>query len=218
MDTLNVIYEDNHLLVVNKPPGVLSQADGSLKPDIVNQAKQYLKEKYNKPGNVFCGLVHRLDQPVGGVMVLAKTSKAAARLSQQFSKNKVTRIYHCIVENQPPLGWYEDYLSKNKRTNTSYVSKDGKLAQLEVLSVKMKQNWGLVKIKLHTGRPHQIRVQMASRNFPILNDHRYHPEAKKRQDIALCANSLSFKHPTLKDQLTFEVPLPTTYPWSIFNS
>lgn len=217
MDTLNILYEDNHLLVLIKPAGILSQADGSHHDDIVNLAKAYLKEKYQKPGNVFCGLVHRLDQPVSGIMVLAKTSKAAGRLSKQFAKDTVTKNYHAIVKGKPPLGLYEDYLLKDKMRNTTYVSKHGKLAQLEVLSIRQNQGLSLVKLNLITGRPHQIRVQMASRGFPLINDHRYNKKATINQDIALFASKLTFDHPTTKQRMIFDAPLPSGYPWDIFK-
>ena len=217
MDTLNILYEDNHLLVLIKPAGILSQADGSHHDDIVNLAKAYLKEKYQKPGNVFCGLVHRLDQPVSGIMVLAKTSKAAGRLSEQFAKDRVTKHYHAVVKGKPPLGHYEDYLLKDKKSNTTYVSKHGKLAQLEVLSIRQNQGLSLVKLNLITGRPHQIRVQMASRGFPLINDHRYNKKATINQDIALFASKLVFDHPTTKQRMIFDAPLPSGYPWDIFK-
>lgn len=216
MATIEVIYEDNHLLVINKPAGMPSQEDASHAKDVINACKEYLKHKYNKPGNVFCGLVHRLDRPVSGLMVLAKTSKAAARLATQFQSSDITKEYHCVVKGYPSLGMYEDFLLKDNKTNTTVVSNKGKKAQLVIEDVRYEKPFSLVKITLITGRSHQIRVQMASRNMPIVNDHRYNKDAKVNNDIALFANKLTLKHPTANKTLTFELDLPTTYPWNMF--
>ena len=218
MAILQVIYEDNHLLVIFKPAGMPSQEDASKALDVITAGKKYLKDKYNKPGNVFCGLVHRLDRPVSGLMVLAKTSKAAARLTTQFQSKDILKEYHCVVKGYPSLGLYEDFLYKDKKTNTTIVSNKGKKAQLLVEDVRYENPYSLVKIHLITGRSHQIRVQMASRNMPIVNDHRYNKEAKVNNDIALFANKISLIHPTLKTPLTFELDLPTTYPWNLFKN
>lgn len=194
-----------------------SQEDDSKDLDVVSAAKAYLKEKYNKPGNVYLGLVHRLDRPVGGLMVLAKTSKAASRLSKQIQENTMIKEYHCIVEGQAKRGEYVDYLLKDKKTNTTIVHPKGKKATLIVLHTKQHNNLSLVHLQLLSGRSHQIRVQMASRNTPILNDHRYNKNAKVNHDIALFASKLSLVHPTTKETLTFNLELPKTYPWNQFN-
>jgi len=217
MASIEVIYEDNHLLVINKAAGMPSQEDNTQDLDVITAAKAYLKEKYKKPGNVFCGLVHRLDRPVSGLMVLAKTSKAAARLQKQFVGKDVLKQYHCVVKGYPSVGLYEDTLLKDKKTNTTFVSKNGKLAQLNVVDVVFVDGYSLCTIQLLTGRSHQIRVQMASRNLPIINDHRYNKDAKVGHDIALFASTLSFTHPTTKQQCNFTLSLPTTYPWDLFS-
>lgn len=217
MATFEVIYEDNHLLIINKPAGMPSQEDASLTLDVINACKDYLKKKYDKPGNVFCGLVHRLDRPVSGLMVLAKTSKAAARLATQFQSKDIVKEYHCVVEGYPKIGLYEDFLYKDKKTNTTVVSDKGKKAQLMVEDVHYMKPYSLVKIHLITGRSHQIRVQMASRNMPIVNDHRYNKNAKVNHDIALFANKLTLIHPTQKTSLTFELDLPNSFPWNQFK-
>jgi 23S rRNA pseudouridine1911/1915/1917 synthase len=217
MATIEVIYEDNHLLVINKPKHMPSQADESQDLDVATAMKQYLKDKYNKPNNVYLGLLHRLDRPVSGLMVLAKTSKAAARMSKQIQDQKIIKQYHCVVEGKPKQGVYVDYLKKDQKLNQTVVSKDGKKAELDVISVVTKGQLSLCHISLHTGRSHQIRVQMAHRNTPIYNDHRYNKNAKIGQDIALIATYLEFVHPTTKELMTFKLPLPINYPWDQFR-
>ena len=217
MATIEVIYEDNHILVINKPKHMPSQMDESHDLDVATATKQYLKDKYNKPNNVYLGLLHRLDRPVSGLMVLAKTSKAAARMSKQIQEQKIIKHYHCVVEGIPKLGLYVDYLKKDPKLNQTIVSKDGKKAQLNVISVDTHQSLSLCHIVLHSGRSHQIRVQMATRGTPIVNDHRYNKNAKKGQDIALVATYLEFTHPTTKENKIFQLPLPTDYPWSLFK-
>ena len=176
---IKVLYEDNHLLVVEKPVNILSQGDNTSDDDMVNLLKKYLKEKYNKPGNVFVGLVHRLDRPVGGCMVFAKTSKAASRLSEQVRNKSFKKTYRAVIHGK--MNKQEDnlmdYLYKNKKTNmVSVVSKntkDAKDARLSYETLDFKKNFSLVQIDLQTGRPHQIRVQFASRKHPLFGDQRY---------------------------------------------
>ncbi len=170
MKKLNVIYEDNHIIVVEKPVNVPSQADKTGDIDMLTIIKEYLKEKYNKPGNVYLGLIHRLDRPVGGVMVFAKTSKAAARLSEEVRNKTITKRYLAIVDGkmENTKGVLENYLAKNERTNTSKVVEENspraKYAKLEYEVVKYNEetNLSVIKITLHTGRHHQIRVQFAN--------------------------------------------------------
>ena len=217
MATPVIIYEDNHVLVITKPPGWLSQADRTQDLDVLTYFKGYLKETYHKPGNVYLGLVHRLDQPVSGLMVLAKTSKAAKRLSLQVKQHQLFKQYHCVVQGKAQPGIYRDRLLKDTKTNTTVVSMHGKAAHLEVVAVHYRKPLSLCMIRLFSGRSHQIRVQMAHRNTPIVNDHRYNTNAKKNQDIALLASGLGFYHPTTKQWLSFELPLPDTYPWVLFK-
>ena len=170
MPDLKVIYEDNHIIVVEKPVNVPSQQDKTNDIDMLTIIKQYLKEKYNKPGNVYLGLIHRLDRPVGGVMVFAKTSKAAARLSEQVRNKEFKKKYLAIVDGkiENGSGVLENYLLKNERTNTSKVVKEGtknaKYAKLEyeVIAYNEETDLSLVKVTLHTGRHHQIRLQFAN--------------------------------------------------------
>ena len=215
---INVIYEDNHIIVVEKPVNIPVQADDSKDLDFLSMIKKYIKDKYNKPGNVYVGLVHRLDRPVGGIMVFAKTSKAASRLSEQVRLNKIKKVYHAVIEGKPlKEGHLEDYLLKDSKTNTTKVNKSGKLSILDYKLISTVKNLSLVKVFLKTGRSHQIRVQFSSRNLPLYGDQRYNKNAKVGQQIALYATSLSFEHPTTKENLTFELDLPNKYPWNIHN-
>ena len=215
---INIIYEDNHILVVEKPINIPVQEDDSKDMDFLNMIKNYIKEKYNKPGNVYVGLVHRLDRPVGGLMVFAKTSKAASRLSEQVRLNKIKKVYHAVIEGKPlKEGHLEDYLLKDSKTNTTKVNKSGKLSILDYKLISTVENLSLVKVFLKTGRSHQIRVQFSSRNLPLYGDQRYNKNAKVGQQIALYATSLTFEHPTTKENLTFELDLPNKYPWNIHN-
>ena len=165
---VNIIYEDNHLIVLEKPRNVLVQADNTKDLDLLTMVKSYLKEKYNKPGNVYLGLVHRLDRPVGGVMVLAKTSKAAGRLTNSIKNHQLQKTYLAVLWGRlVGNGTLEDYLKKNEKLNMTEVSKDGKYAKLEYEVIDYKEGKTLVKINLVTGRSHQIRVQFAVRNLPL---------------------------------------------------
>ncbi len=216
---MKILYEDNHLLVVVKQPNIPVCEDDSHDLDLLTILKQYLKEKYHKPGNVYLGLVHRLDRPVGGVMVFAKTSKAASRLSEQVRNNQLQKEYHAIVLGKVSKeGRYEDKLLKNKKTNTTIIDETGKLSILEYQLIKYNQenNLSLVKINLKTGRSHQIRVQFAHRKHYLYGDQRYNPYVKPKEQIALCATKLSFIHPVSKEKMTFQIPLPSTFPWNIF--
>lgn len=215
MEKLNVLYEDNHVIVVEKPVNIPSQADKTGDVDMLSIVKHYLKEKYQKPGEVYLGLVHRLDRPVGGVMVFAKTSKAAARLSEQVRSKQFEKQYLVVVDGkmEPERGILEDYLLKNERKNISRVveqgTKNAKLASLdyEVLKYAEDIQLSVVKVNLHTGRHHQIRVQFASRGHSLYADQKYGTRGRGKQ-IALWAYKLSFYHPITKQKLTFQV-LPT---------
>ena len=216
---MKVLFEDNHCLVIEKPVNVPMQADDSEDMDVIRLAKEYLKNKYNKPGNVYCGLVHRLDRPVGGVVVLAKTSKAASRLSDSVRTNKMNKKYCAIVVGQlPNEKVLKDYLIKDDKTNTSRVTSEkyGKYSELSCKVLDRKDNLSFIQIDLKTGRSHQIRVQFASRNCPLYGDQRYNKDARVGQQIALWATVLSFPHPTTQEILSFESNLPNTEPWKKF--
>lgn len=224
MENLNVIYEDNHIIVVEKPANIPSQADKTEDLDMLTIIKQYLKEKYNKPGNVYLGLIHRLDRPVGGVMVFAKTSKAAARLSEQV-REKIFKKKYLVVCNgyfHSNKGTLQDYLLKNEKKNMSKVVKEGnknsKFAELdyEVLKYDKNKNVSILKINLHTGRHHQIRVQLASRDHAIYGDQKYGNRGQ-RQQICLWAYSLTIDHPITKEKMTFKCLPPIEKTWEILK-
>lgn len=208
---LKVIYEDNHIIVVEKIPNVPSQEDKTADTSMMTLIKEYIKEKYDKPGNVYLGLVHRLDRPVGGVMVFAKTSKAASRLSNQVREKVFKKEYLAVVDGklEQEKGTLENYLYKDKKTNTSYVvnkdKKDSKYAKLdyEVIKYDKENDLSLIKINLYTGRHHQIRVQLSNFGHSIYGDQRYGSRGKNKQ-IALWAYKLIIEHPTKKEKIEFE--------------
>lgn len=215
---MKIIYEDNHLLVVLKPINIPVQEDDSKDLDMLTYLKKYLKEKYNKPGNVYLGLVHRLDRPVSGIMVFAKTSKAASRLSEQIRNHTFKKEYMAVLCGKAPKkDILVDKLLKNPKTNTTVVSEKGKEAILSYELIEYKNNYSLVKINLETGRSHQIRVQFSSRGYPLYGDQRYNKKALPKQQIALFANRLEFIHPVTKEKLFFEEELPNFEPWNIFK-
>ncbi len=217
-EPLHVLYEDNHLLVVEKPANVPVQADASHDEDLLTRCKAYIKEAYHKPGEVYLGLVHRLDRPVGGVMVFARTSKAAARLTAQFQSHQAHKRYAAIVDGDPePSAQLDDWLLKDELTNTTRVVPEGttgaKPARLAYRTLARENGTALLDVDLMTGRPHQIRVQLSSRNLPIRGDMRYHPNAVPGTQIRLWAYALTITHPTLGEPLTFySMPPWTEYP------
>lgn len=217
MNKSNILYEDNHIIVVVKPYNVLSQKDNTNDNSMIELIKDYLKEKYNKPGNVYLGLVHRLDRPVGGVMVFAKTSKAAARLSKSFLNHEITKKYLAIIKGRMKSSdRLIDYIDRDGKGN-SFISDTGKEAILDYEEVEYnkEEDCTLIKVDLKTGRHHQIRIQFASRGHYLLGDQRYGIQDNKQ--IALFCYFLSFVHPVTKEQLEF-----TCYPekegfWEKFN-
>ncbi|MBG9982776.1 RluA family pseudouridine synthase [Aerococcaceae bacterium DSM 111020] len=220
---MDIIYQDNHLFVVVKEPNQLVQGDVTADLDLLTKAKQYIKTHENKPGNVYLGLVHRLDRPVGGAIVFAKTSKAASRLSDQLRRRNITRHYYAITDQlvNKRTGKLIDYLYKDRSNNQSYVvNQDHPNAKKTILHyecIAQKDDHSLIKVQLETGRPHQIRVQMAHAGMPIVGDQKYHPNPKHHQQIALWAEELSLDHPTLKKRMTFHSNPPTkVFPWNLF--
>ena len=215
MNNLKILYEDNHIIVVIKPYNVPVQADSSNDLDMLTIIKNYIKEKYNKPGNVYLGLVHRLDRPVGGVMVFAKTSKAASRLSEEVRTNKIHKTYLTVVHGilDKKCDKLINKMSKDEKTHNSYIDeKNGKEAVLEYKVIKEEDNLSLLKINLITGRHHQIRLQLSNINHPIYGDQRYGFQDKKQ--IMLYAYKLEFTHPVTKELMTFK-NLPT---WDIVKN
>ena len=223
-EELNIIYEDNHIIVVEKIVNIPSQGDKTGDIDMLTIIKKYLIEKYNKKGDAYLGLIHRLDRPVGGVMVFAKTSKAAARLSEQVRNKEFSKKYLVIVDGklEKDIGVFEDYLVKNQKNNLSRVTdeknKNAKKAVLdyEVIKYNEETNLSLVKVNLHTGRHHQIRVQFSSRNHSIYGDQKYGTRGRGKQ-ICLWAYSLTIKHPITKEEMTFEIVPKETGSWKILE-
>ncbi len=208
MNQLHILYEDNHLLVVEKPVNIPVQGDISGDMDLLTLLKAYVKKKYDKPGEVYLGLVHRLDRPVGGVMVFARTSKAAARLTAQFANRTAKKRYVAVTEGlAKPAVRLEDWLCKDERTFSSAVVTEGtagaKLAKLRYELLAAADGKSLLNVELFTGRPHQIRVQLAHAGLPIYGDQRYNPHATPGEQIALWAYALTLHHPTLGEEMTF---------------
>ena len=224
MENLKILYEDNHIIVVEKPVNIPSQADKTGDIDMLTIIKQYIKEKYQKPGDVYLGLVHRLDRPTGGVMVFAKTSKAASRLSEQVRDKQMCKKYLCIVDGkmEENKGTFSDYLLKNEKNNTSkVVTKDIKnskqaILDYEVVKYDEETNLSVIKVNLHTGRHHQIRVQFASRNHSLYGDQKYGTRGRGKQ-LTLWAYYLSFIHPTKKERMDFEDYPETIGSWIILE-
>ena len=218
---VKVLFEDNHIIVAIKPAGVLSQSDGASAPDMLTILKAYIKEEYSKPGEVYLGLVHRLDRPVSGVMVFARTSKAASRLSEQIRTRKVEKIYRCVVKGiLEGEGRLETFIRKDEDKNIVTVidkEKPGyKASYLDYRALASKDGLTMVEVKLGTGRSHQIRAQMAHSGYPLIGDQKYGDKDKRCKDIALEAYKLSFEHPVKREFITFEAPIPSGYPWSLF--
>lgn len=215
-NNLEILYEDNHIIVVVKPVNILSQSDITKDIDMLTLVKNYIKEKYNKPGNVYVGLVHRLDRPTGGIMVFAKTSKAAKRLSEDIKNNKIKKTYLAVVENlKNKQGVLENYIVKEENGNSKITTKEkGKYAHLTYEEISKKDNYSLVKINLTTGRHHQIRVQFKNINSPLYGDQRY--GVKNNKQLALFAYKLELIHPVTKENLVF-IKYPNYSKFTIFK-
>lgn len=223
-EDLVILYEDNHIIVVLKPQNIACCPDESGDDNLFDCIKRYIKEKYEKPGNVFLGLIHRLDRPTGGVMVYAKTSKAAARLSEQLKSGGFEKKYLAVLCGTPSKksATLENYLRKNSVNNMVYVctqtEEGAKFASLDYEIIGEAGGLSLAEIKLHTGRTHQIRVQMAAINAPVYGDMRYGGENAVKGKLSLWAYSLSFSHPVTGEKLRYiaEPPL-SEKPWKFFR-
>ncbi len=221
---LTILHEDNHVIVVYKPQNIASCPDESGDDNLLDRVKRYVKTAYNKQGNVYIGLVHRLDRPTGGVMVFAKTSKAAARLTDQMKSGDFEKKYPavlCGVPN-PDRGTLTGYLKKNTINNMVYLCTQGtdgaKFASLDYRIVDRKEGFSLADVKLHTGRSHQIRVQMAGIAHPVYGDMRYGGEYAVKGKLALWAYSLAFTHPVTGERLRFLLEPPADeIPWKRFD-
>ncbi len=211
---LEVIYEDNHLLAVNKPAMLPTMGVDEDRPSLLAVARQYIKQKYQKPGNVYVGIVSRLDAPVTGVVLLAKTSKAAARLSESFRSRDVGKVYLAAIEGVPlpPVDALEHYLRKDERHRKVHVTnssaQDAQLARLKYQVVAARSQSSLVQVELETGRKHQIRVQLAKIGHPIMGDRKYGSSTAFAVGIALHAYRLELKHPVRGERLHLEAPIP----------
>jgi 23S rRNA pseudouridine1911/1915/1917 synthase len=215
---LDVLYEDNHLLVVNKPAGLPTQGVVEGAASVVTLAKAYLKQKYKKPGNVYLGVVSRLDASTSGVLVLARTSKGAGRLAEQFRERETEKIYWALVERPPtpPAGELSHWVLKNDRKLRMEVvpprTNCAQHAKLAYQTLRTEKERALVEVRLHTGRKHQVRLQLSTIGCPILGDHKYGSRAEfPGGGIALHAQRLAIEHPTTKERLEFQAPPPKVW-------
>lgn len=222
MQEPNIVFEDNHIIVAVKPQNLLTQSDNTGNEDLLSQVKEYVRVKYNKPGEAYIGLVHRMDRPVGGLLVFARTSKAASRLSEQVRQHDLSRQYICLCEGHVPDRFtYTDYLLKDEEENKvtvlpEYLALQGKKAVLHGRCIAYHDGLSLAAIQLETGRAHQIRVQMQHAGFPLWGDNKY-GNGKKGQQIALWGFRLSFEHPVTRENLLFIAPPPDDKPWIFFD-
>lgn len=212
-----VLYEDNHLLVVNKPAGLPTMGVAADRPSLIAEAKEYIGQKYDKPGAVYLGIVSRLDAPVTGVVLIARTSKAAKRLTEQFRDRTVEKIYWAIVEGaiEPAEGQLIDWLRKDERHRRMHIAKPetptAKEARLAYRRLRSVGRDSLVEIQLETGRKHQIRVQLAEREWPVLGDRKYGSRRAFPSGIALHARRLTFEHPVRHERVEIVAPLPKAW-------
>lgn len=221
---MQVLYEDNHIIIVNKKPGEIVQGDKTGDKPLSEIVKEYLKEKYNKPGNVFVGVVHRLDRPVAGIVVFAKTSKALTRLNNMFREGEVHKTYLAISRNRPPKDsdTLTHYITTVERNNKSYASDSpsphAKEARLAYRYVAASDRYHLIKVQLMTGRKHQIRVQLSAIGCPIRGDLKYGDKRSNPDgSISLMARSISFEHPVSHEQVEITAPLPDDPLWQAFK-
>ena len=215
---IEVLYEDNHLIAVNKKSGDIVQGDKTGDTPLSDFVKEYIKKKYNKPGEVFLGTIHRLDRPTSGIVLYARTSKALSRMNEQFREKQVQKTYWAVVDSSPPNtnGTLDNYLQKNQKQNKSYVTKNngGKHAVLDYKLLKKLDNFYLLEIKPQTGRHHQIRVQLANMGCIIKGDLKYGAKrSNKDASIHLLAQKLEFIHPVKKESITILAPVPKDSVW-----
>ncbi len=224
MKPLDILYEDNHVIVINKSASDIVQGDKTGDETLPDKIKAYLKEKYNKPGNVFCGVVHRLDRPTSGAVVFARTSKALERLNAQFREKETGKIYWAIVENAPKeaKGTLIHYLKKNEKQNKSYAYPNEvpgtKKGILHYTTLKSSDKYHLLKVELETGRHHQIRCQLSTIGSIIKGDLKYGAK-RPNPDGSICLHSrtLTFDHPTTKERITVTAPVPDDALWKFFE-
>ena len=221
---MNVIYEDNHIIIVNKSSGEIVQGDKTGDTPLVETVRAYIKEKYNKPGNVFCGLTHRLDRPVSGVVIFAKTSKALERIHHMLTNHEIKKTYWAIVKNPPKNneGTLVNYLVRNEKQNKSYAynteKTNSKRAELNYKVIGKSDNYTLLEVNLITGRHHQIRCQLAAMGCPIKGDLKYGFDRSNRDgSISLHARSVEFTHPVSKELIHVEAPTPEDTLWKVLQ-
>lgn len=218
-----VLYEDNHIIVINKRSSQIVHSDKTGDISLEEEVKSYLKAKYNKPGNVFCGLVHRLDRPVSGAVIFAKTGKALERLNTMIKEHSIAKTYWAIVKNTPPKpkDTLRNYLIRNEKQNKSYISKESpnsKYAELDYEQIAVSENFNLLQVNLKTGRHHQIRAQLSSINCPIKGDLKYgYPRSNPDASISLHARMLNFIHPVSKEKIEIIAPVPQDKLWQWFE-
>lgn len=217
---MNVLYEDNHIIIVNKASGEIVQGDKTGDTPLVETVRAYIKEKYNKPGNVFCGLTHRLDRPVSGVVIFAKTSKALERINNMLKNHEIKKTYWAIVKNTPKqeAGTLVNYLVRNEKQNKSYAynteKPNSKRAELNYKVIGKSDNYTLLEVNLITGRHHQIRCQLAAMGSPIKGDLKYgFSRSNPDGSISLHARSVEFTHPVSKERIHVEAPTPVDNLW-----
>lgn len=217
---LDILFEDNHLIAVNKPTGLLVQVDQTGDASLEEMLKSYLKIKYNKPNEAFLGVIHRLDRPVSGMVLFAKTSKALVRMNEAFKQRKVQKTYWALVRNAPPqpegtlIHWLKKHSSKNVVTAHQTEVKDSQRAELHYQLIHQNNGYSLLEINPITGRSHQIRVQLSSMQCPIVGDNKYgYPRANKDKSICLHSRSLAFEHPVTKEKMCIEAPVPKDDFW-----
>lgn len=220
---MTVVYEDNHIIVVNKDSGEIVQGDKTGDTPLSDIVKEYIRQKYNKPGNVFLGVVHRLDRPVSGLVVFAKTSKALTRLNEMFRTNSVHKTYWAITRNTPPQpsGRLEQWIVRNEKQNKSYVYNrevpNSKKAVLEYSTIGASDNYTLIEVRLMTGRHHQIRCQLAAMGCPIKGDLKYGARRSNPDgSISLMSRHVEFIHPVSKETVSLLAPLPPHSLWTVF--
>lgn len=221
---MEILYEDNHIIAINKSSSDIVQGDKTGDKPLVDTVREYLKERYSKSGNVFCGVVHRLDRPVSGVVLFAKTSKALARLNEMFRGHDIKKKYWAIVVKPPQEqeATLKHYLVRNERQNKSYAytteKKDSKLAVLHYVTIGKSERYTLLEVDLHTGRHHQIRCQLAAVGAVIKGDLKYGaPRSNPDGGISLHARSVEFVHPVRKEPIVITAPLPTDKLWTAFD-
>ncbi|HAB41659.1 MAG TPA: RNA pseudouridine synthase [Porphyromonadaceae bacterium] len=217
---MEVVYEDNHIIIVNKRPGEIVQGDKTGDEPLSETVKKYLKEKYQKPGNVFCGVVHRLDRPVWGLVVFAKTSKALARLNEMFRDGKVRKTYWAVTRNRPPKqsDRLVHYITTTERNNKSYASlqpkKSAKEAVLSYSLIGASDRYNLLEVNLETGRKHQIRVQLSAVGCPIKGDLKYGDKRSNPDgSISLQAHRIEFEHPVSHEHIDVTASVPEDNLW-----